>query len=191
MAWRRASGPGRQPDTVFRDGAILIVVLAITIITFLFLGPAELLHYHSKDRTVEPAQKQAYADFGEQLAILGYDVSETKVKPGDTIYLTLYWKAQDDLDINYQAFVHVFGPEGLVAQSDKLNPGDFPTRRWPIDKYVRDDHQIVLPEDLQPGQYEVAAGAWVQGDGWRLPLLDEQGQQLGDRFTLFTLDVEE
>ena len=79
----------------------------------------------------------------------------------------------------------------MGAQSDKLNPGEFPTRRWPIDKYVRDDHQIVLPADLPPGQYEVAAGAWVQGDGWRLPLLDAQGKQLDDRFTLFTLDVEE
>ena len=70
---------------------------------------------------------------------MGYDVSNTSVKPGDTVYLTLYWKAQDELDINYQAFVHVFGPDGLVAQSDKLNPGEFPTRRWPLDKYVRDE----------------------------------------------------
>ena len=130
-----------------------------------------------------------YADFGEQLALLGYDVSDTTAEAGDKVYMTLYWKAQEELDINYQVFIHLFGPDGLVAQSDKLNPGDFPTRRWPDDKYVRDEHEVMLPQDLQPGQYEVAVGAWVQSDGWRLPLFDEQGQQIDDRFVLFTLDV--
>ena len=189
IAWRMPGKPGRQPDAIFRDWPILIVVLALTAVTVFFLEPADVLHHSSSGRSVEPAQVPVYADFGEQLALLGYDVSDTKVEAGDTVYMTLYWKAQEELDINYQVFVHVLGPDGLVAQSDKLNPGDFPTRRWPDDKYVRDEHEIVLPQDLQPGQYEVAVGAWVQSDGWRLPLFDEQGQQVGDRFVMFMLDV--
>ena len=189
IAWRMPGGQGWQPDEAFRDWPILLVVLAITTITILFLEPMGVLHHDSSGRTAEPAQVPVYADFGEQLALLGFDVSDTMAEAGDTIHLTLYWKAQEELNINYQVFIHLLGPDGLVAQSDKLNPGDFPTRRWPDDKYVRDEHQIVLPHDLQPGQYEVAVGAWVQSDGWRLPLLSEQGQQVGDRFALFTLDA--
>ena len=189
IAWRMPGRPGRHPDPTFRDWPVLFVVLALTAVTLFFLEPAGVLHYHSSGRTAEPAQESVFADFGEQLALLGYDVSDKSVEAGDTLYLTLYWKAQEELGINYQVFVHIFGPKGLVAQSDKLNPGDFPTRRWPDDKYVRDEHQIVLPQDLQSGQYEVAVGAWVQSDGWRLPLLNEQGKQIGDRFPLFTLDV--
>ena len=60
----------------------------------------------------------------------------------------------------------------------------------PDDKYVRDEHQLQIPADLPLGDYEVAAGLWVQGDGWRLPLLDAQGQQIGDRFSLMHLAVE-
>ncbi len=191
VVWRMPRNPGQQPDKSFRDWPVLIVVLGIMAITLLVLEPAGVLHQDSKGRTAEPAQVAAYADFGEQLALLGYDVSSTSIKPGENVYLTLYWKAQEELDINYQVFVHVFGPEGLIAQSDKLNPGEFPTRRWPDDKYVRDEHELVLPQDLGPGQYEVAVGAWVQGDGWRLPLLDDQGQQIGDRYTMFILNVEE
>lgn len=190
IAWRVPDRPGRKPGIAFRDWPIFFVVLLISAITFLVLEPAGILHYDSKGKTAEVAQVDVYADFGEQLALLGYDVSKTTAKPGENIELTLYWKAQDDLDINYQVFIHVFSPDGLATQSDKLNPGEFPTKRWPEDKYVRDNHQIVLPDNLQPGQYEVAVGVWVQGDGWRLPLLNEQGQQIGDRFTLFDLEIE-
>ncbi len=191
VAWRMPRRSSTQSNKAFSDWPILIVVLLIFAVTLLILEPTGVLHYHSQGGTVEPAQKHVYADFGDQLALLGYDVSGTTARPGEPINLTLYWKAQQGLDINYQVFVHIFGPDGLVAQSDKLNPGDFPTRRWPVDKYVRDKHQIVLPEALVPGQYEVAVGAWVQTDGWRLPLFDEQEQQIGDQFRLFVLTVEE
>ncbi|MCA9956463.1 MAG: hypothetical protein KC434_17160, partial [Anaerolineales bacterium] len=81
-------------------------------------------------------------------------------------------------------------PDGaLAAQSDHLNPGDFPTRRWPLDKYVRDVHVLQLPPDLPPGEYTINAGLWVQAEGWRLPVLDASGSQIDDNSTLFTLRV--
>ncbi len=189
IAWRRPRSPGLQPDTDFRDWPSLVVVLFLIALLLFVLEPAGVLHYNSSGRTAEPAQVPVYGDFGEQVALLGYDVSSTVAAAGETVYLTLYWKAQQPLEINYQVFVHVLGPDGIIAQSDKLNPGDYPSRRWPDDKYVRDEHEIVLPLDLSPGQYEVTSGVWVQSDGWRLPLLDEQGVQVGDSFTLFNLEV--
>ena len=77
----------------------------------------------------------------------------------------------------------------LAAQSDHLNPGDFPTRRWPTDKYVRDVHTFTLPADLPPGEYTIKTGLWVQAEGWRLPVLDAAGQQIGDGAALFSLPV--
>jgi hypothetical protein len=190
VAWRLPVVPGPQPQLPFGDGPVLLTTLLLTALTIFVLEPSGLLHYDSQDRTAEPAQSHVYADFGEQIALLGYDVSAAAVEPGDRVYLTLYWKALQHLDINYQVFVHLSGPDGLVAQSDKINPGEFPTRRWPEDKYVRDEHQLAIPPDLPPGDYEVTAGLWVQSDGWRLPLFDERGEQVGDRFKLMDLRVE-
>jgi hypothetical protein len=45
-----------------------------------------------------------------------------------------------------------------VTQSDKLNPGDFPTRKWPVDRYVRDRHTLTLPSDLAAGDYQLTVG---------------------------------
>ena len=138
----------------------------------------------------EPAQTQLSADFGEQIALIGYDLVPQSAAPGDQVTVTLYWQAQTALPINYQSFVHLLRPDGsLVTQSDHLNPGDFPTRRWPQDKYVRDVHLLQLPPDLPPGDYTLTAGLWVQTEGWRLPLLDGDGVQVDDKATLFTLTV--
>lgn len=179
----------RQADP-FNDWLLLAALGGLLVIFLFILEPTGVLHQNSPLDVAEPAQVQVYADFGEQIALLGYDATEIESEMPDRLDVTLYWRAQEALEINYQVFVHVLGPEGLIAQSDKLNPGDFPTRRWPVDKYIRDEHELFLPEDLAPGRYEVAAGVWVQGDGWRLPLLDSTGRQGGDRFTLFTFDVE-
>ncbi len=190
IAWRLAGPPGPPPESPFRDGPILLTILLLTLLFIFFLEPSGTLHYNSQGETAEPAQQQLYADFGDQIALLGYDASATALEAGDTLYLTPYWKALQPLDINYQVFIHLLGPDGLVAQSDKINPGEFPTRRWPVDKYVRDEHQLQIPADLPPGEYEIAAGIWVQSDGWRLPLLDAEGEQLGDRLPLMSLKVE-
>ena len=195
IAWRFRGAGNQRKEAGARWGGLDWVVLAtvggITAVTILILQPTGVLHYHSTGQIVEPANNRLSADFGEQIALLGYNTSAVTARSGDTVDITLYWKAERPLDINYQSFLHVLASDGfLVAQSDHLNPGDFPTRRWPLDKYVRDEHQFTLPAELPAGEYTIKAGLWVQTEGWRLPLLDEFGQQIDDGQVLFRLTVE-
>ncbi len=172
------------------DGLVLSVVLAITAVALFILSPLGVLRIHSQNYVAEPAQTAVFADFGAQIALIGFDASAQQARPGDDLRVTLYWQAQTALEINYQVFVHVLAPDGfLSAQSDKINPGDYPTRRWPLDKYVRDEHTIHLPEGLAPGRYRVVAGLWSAADGWRLPVLGADGAQTGDNYLLFTLEI--
>ncbi len=192
-AWRLPRQDMHLRETRFgrSDWLVLGCVVLITAVFAFLLVPSNSLHFNSRGNTAEPAQSALYADFGEQIALLGFDASQTTARPGEIVDITLYWKAQQPLDINYQVFVHVLGLDGtLAAQSDKLNPGEFPTRRWPDDKYVRDVNSLLLPQELPAGDYVVATGIWVASEGWRLPLLDAGGQQIGDNVTLFILKVE-
>lgn len=183
---------GNKRPFTLTDYVVLATVTVIAAVTILVLQPSGILHHHSTGQIAQPAENSLSADFGEQISIIGYSTSATTAKAGDTINITLYDKAQQPPALDYQSFLHILAVDGtLVAQSDHLNPGDFPTRRWPLDKYVRDEHQFTLPTDIPPGEYAVKAGFWVQADGWRLPLLDESGEQIDDGQILFRLTVEQ
>jgi hypothetical protein len=174
----------------YGDWGVLATVLGITAIHLLLLEPGGWLHDSSTGLIAEPAGVDVLADFGRQIALIGYDTSAEIAAPGQEVEVTLYWKAEQPIDINYQVFLHLLRLDGvLVAQSDKLNPGEFPTRQWPLDKYVSDVHHLELPPGVPPGDYRVAVGLWVQAEGWRLPLLDETGRQIGDNYMLFHLTV--
>jgi hypothetical protein len=192
--WRSKNVPGRRTETVLPDWPglerrVTGVVVGITAVFLLVLQPFNLLHYQSSDFTAALAQEQVFADFGDQIALIGYDTSRTSARAGDVVELNLYWKALNDLDISYQVFVHLLAADGFpVSQSDKINPGEFPTRRWPLDKYVLDQHRLLIPAGVAPGEYTVSVGLWVQTEGWRLPLV-ENGRQVGDSYPLFTVTV--
>ena len=184
-----AQSQDKSPVLQEGDWPIVAVVGAITLGAIL-LEPLGLFHDHSQGGALDIPATAHYTNFGDQIALLGYQVGGETAAPGDTLELTLYWQALRPLDIEYQVFVHVLSEGGqLVAQSDKLNPGEFPTHRWPTDRYVPDTHRLSLPADLPPGDYTVSVGLWVQSEGWRLPVFDESGAAVGDAEPLFTLEV--
>ena len=176
--------------TVWRDDRPIVLGIGLLTAAAIILSPLGLFHYQTEGRELAIPAENHYVNFGDQIGLLGYNASGETFAPGDTLDLTLYWQAQRALEIDYQVFVHLLDSEGnLVAQSDKLNPGEFPTRRWPLDRYVPDEHRVALPDDLPPGGYTVTTGLWVQSDGWRLPVFDTAGRPSGDRAELFHIEV--
>ena len=164
--------------------------ILIGVVVLLLLLPGRFFRYESPQDGVDPAEFSLNTSFDQQIELLAYDLDKTTAQPGDWISLNLYWQAEVLQEIDFQGFVHLLDSNGqLVAQSDKLNPGDFPTRRWTTDKYVTDAHLIKLPADLPAGSYQLTAGLWVMSEGWRLPTLDENGEVAGDAAVIATITV--
>lgn len=182
--------PHNWPAELRSDRLIITFIGGLTGLALL-LQTAGLFHLQSEGRALDLPVTEQYVNYGDQIALLGHNMPDQVVKAGETLDLALYWQALRQLEIDYQVFVHVLDSSGnLVAQSDKLNPGEFPTRRWPVDKYVPDEHQLVLPGDLPSGEYKVTTGMWVQSDGWRLPVFADEGQPAGDTAVISTLRIE-
>ncbi|MFZ0546859.1 MAG: hypothetical protein WAM60_15540, partial [Candidatus Promineifilaceae bacterium] len=168
------------------SGAVLLVLGVYALV----LSPSGVLRHQSGNFVAESAEYKTNENFGDQIALIGYDIPDM-LEPGEKLDVTFYWQAQQQVTINYQVFVHLMAEDGtLVTQSDKLNPGDFPTKRWPLDKYVRDEHFLTIPADLAPGTYTLSVGLWVEAEGWRLPLLDDNHSQIGDNFIVKVWQVE-
>lgn len=171
---------GGRPELI----TITLLALSLLALNATLVEPEGLLRHVSPPLTAIPAEVDQYADLDGQIALIGYDAPET-AQAGQTLPVTLYWQALQAPETNYQVFVHLVDAAGqLVAQSDGLNPGDFPTENWPTDRYVRDTHELALPEEIAQGTYRVSAGLWLASQGERLPVLDPTGRVVGDSVEL-------
>jgi hypothetical protein len=131
-------------------------------------------------RTMTPphVEHQAQADLGGEVRLIGYDLNATRLAPGATLSVILYWQAQRELVSDYKAFVHLLDAAGrLVAGSDAI-PANWtrPTTGWIAGEYVADLHTLNLPASLPPGDYRLEVGLYEADSGVRLAdrvLLDQ------------------
>jgi hypothetical protein len=122
----------------------------------------------------------AAANFGDQIALLGYDV---KIETGQ-LHLTTYWQALQPISIEYTIFVHLLDQEGsLIAQQDaQPQGGRYPTSVWDIGEIVVDETMLSLPADAQPAQ--IAVGLYQLETLARLPLVGETAVGQTDQLRL-------
>jgi hypothetical protein len=102
----------------------------------------------------------------ETIKIWGYDGPAGPVKSGDVIDITLYWQPVQNLTANYSSFVHLINNNGQgITQSDHRPGGDFyPSSLWQPGEILRDQHSLILPDDLPAGTYQYQIGMYIQPD---------------------------
>ncbi len=153
-------------------GALILVAMAVRFTA----DHAGWWWVRSTGSEVLVAQHPQFTRLESDVALLGFDLPETSARPSDLVAVTLYWKALAPLRRNLRVFVHFLGPDGnLWGQSDKWNPADFPMNGWPLDLYVRDEHDAPLRPDAPPGVYTVRAGLYDGETGVRMRVLNANG----------------
>jgi hypothetical protein len=99
--------------------------------------------------------------------LIGFDLDRTVVPAGSPMQIVLYWQTDTaPLNANLQPFVHLDRLDTLTTVADATNytPGDattesvLPTFHWDIARYVRDEHDLIVPPDTPPLAYAVRAG---------------------------------
>jgi hypothetical protein len=153
-----------------------------------FLQPVKIVPWRARQYAISnPLQ----VDLGNQANLIGYDLGVLEARPGETIALTLYWEAKDDLDQDYTVFTHIidYGDHVWAQKDSQPLGGNYPTSFWDAAEVVCDPYEIALPLDIPAGQYELEVGLYVASTGERLPVLDDAGQLLDNRVLLDTVMV--
>lgn len=159
--------------------------------------PASLmrLRVEAVDRrlVVPVIQHPLVANLGDQVEFLGYDLDRTAAAPGETLHLTLYWRALAEMGTSYTVFTHLLdGANQIRGQQD--NPpvgGSYPTTMWAPGEVVTDEYALVVDADAPLGEHVLEIGLYVAETGQRLPVLDEARQIIGDRILLSQVQVKE
>jgi hypothetical protein len=111
--------------------------------------------------------------FGDAMRLLGYRVQQDK----DKQYLTLLWRSERRMAVDYKVFVHIFDPTtGIPVAQDDAMPlhWTYPTSYWYPGEMVTDPITISL-EDVPPGSYGLAVGVYDPATMERLPVVDRVG----------------
>jgi hypothetical protein len=110
----------------------------------------------------------------DQVEFLGYDLPQAAIAPGESLRLTLYWRALQPLTRDYRSLAMIASVDerSLLAQDDRPSPGGIPTRTWPTDRYFVDEHVVAIsgmamPKvyNLQVALYDPATGNHLQQEG--------------------------
>jgi hypothetical protein len=125
--------------------------------------------------------------------LVGYDLNEEVYRPGDIVYLQLWWRSDDAIPGDRTVFTHVLGPAksdgSLVWAGHDARPGDgsLPTTNWAPGDLILDEYQLILPADTPPGEYLIEIG-WYDpaAGGRRVEMVNPTGQ---DHLTLGTVRV--
>jgi hypothetical protein len=125
--------------------------------------------------------------FEDHIELIGYALDRRQARAGDSLTVTLYWRAEAVPSQNYKVFVHLVGEgEQRAAQhdSDPQN-GAAPTTSWLPGQTVVDAHPLTIAPDTPPGAYQLRVGLYDGPTGQRLRLLqDGDGSVQADSITL-------
>jgi hypothetical protein len=147
-----------------------------------------LVRSRERQFEVPPIENPLTVHFGEEVSLLGYDLEADEIAPGDVLNLTLYWQVQQQMDVSYTVFVHLLDAQTRIwGQRDSVpDKGQYPTTGWLEGEVVEDEYEIPVDPSAPPGEYLVEVGLYDAAQlGYpRLPVLDEQGQIIGDRVLL-------
>lgn len=125
-----------------------------------------------REPPASPRRLLANVNFGQQIALLGLDLPNTPLRPGQTLDFRLHWQVLAPISENYVVFAHLLDAAGnLRAQQDSAPlQGRYPTAWWDAHEIVIDPHTIALPPDLAPGRYTLRLGLYQPESGQRLTL---------------------
>jgi 4-amino-4-deoxy-L-arabinose transferase-like glycosyltransferase len=141
-----------------------------------------------------PPQHPVDYRIGQANALIGYDLSRTRLRPGDTLYLTLHWAALARPERDYTVFTQLLGPDAQLHGQEDHQPLEslWPTGRWQPGDRLADRYDIVIDPAAPTGTYQLLVGIYNRQTGERQPAT-QHGRPIPDnaiRLATITLRVE-
>lgn len=147
-----------------------------------------------RGRVIEPAiQHWLGYRLGDEIELLGFDLDATTVAPGDTLNLTLYWRALRPMQNAYTVFNQVIDrvTAAKAGQVDGMPVCDRnPTGQWFAGDIVADTYTLPIASDAAPGSYTLISGMYNPATGARLEITAPGGETVGGEAALAEIVIQ-
>jgi hypothetical protein len=132
-------------------------------------------------------------NFGDQMALVGYDLDRRVLRAGEEVTLTLYWRGLRQMEHNYSISAQLVDEgQGKVAEDSNWPlRGDAPTALWKPGNLLADPKALSVGADAPPGVYDVQVTVYRRQDGALvyLPVISERGEMLVNQVLLTKVQV--
>jgi hypothetical protein len=132
-------------------------------------------------------------NLGNAVTLLGFDVapeeSQSRIGPGQTVTLTLYFQSRATMDAPYSIFLHfVDNTERIWGQEDRpAGSSQYPTTLWWPGEVVSTTLTLTLSPDTPATRLTAYAGLYDPSTSVRLPVIG--APESANRFPLFTTNA--
>ena len=91
------------------------------------------------------------------IELIGFDLPQPETSPGQSLPVTLYWKAYDDMLGKFAARFDLLNTSSTLVETIEEEPasGTYPTDAWKNGEIVQDRHELAIPGDIANGTYDV------------------------------------
>jgi mannosyltransferase len=110
------------------------------------------------------ATEKVDAALDNGIVLDAYRLGSRILKPGDTLALTLVWRAAGGPTADrWKVFTHLLDSTSLVVAQRDAEPADNlrPTTSWKRGEQIEDKYGIAIPDDLAPGSYTLEVGMYA------------------------------
>lgn len=130
------------------------------------------------------------ATAGELFRLRDYRMIEPPIRGGQ-LRARLLWEPIGSTLDNWIIATYLIDASGQIHAQDDQEPcdGSYPTSRWQTTELISDDRTLAIPEDLPPGEYQLALVFYRLSDNTRLSVRGPTGNAAGDILILDTVSV--
>jgi 4-amino-4-deoxy-L-arabinose transferase-like glycosyltransferase len=158
------------------------------------IGTVHLDLYLPPGQHFDPARLPApqLADkprLGEAVELVAVQLGHTTAHQGETLPVTLYWRALAAMDVSYTVFVQMIGVKAGQVDRPPCD-GGCPTTTWQPGDVVGERYDLSVRPDAPPGSYQLITGMYGLTTGENLPWFDPQGDAIGSYLPLGTVLVQ-
>lgn len=152
----------QSPISVFLILLFLALALAVP---FAYTLPAYARPTLLSSQDLARFSNTATTIFANQIELVGYELGSRSYKTGETMRVSLYWRALAPMPESYRIFVHLVGPKDSSAGGIDVIParGAFPTVYWKPGDALRDDYSLPISAIAAPGKYSLEVGLYPMG----------------------------
>ena len=145
-----------------------------------------LVRAEPKDGIANPA----HFNLENRVALVGYDLDRTAMRPGEALHLTLLWKALAPVDGDYTVSARLLGVDGVAWGQVGGSLADASSGAgWEAGQVISSTHALALRPDAPDGVYYVDCSLRAANAPGDLSVLDRWGQPQDDRAVLTRIRV--